>query len=162
VTPVRELDRGRETILTPTIRTARAIFAATTVALVVASAPIASADHAPGPCDFHRGEGMTVRQHSRAQIRCAVARWSVPGGEDVALCIAKRESRLLPWAESGDGLNKGLFQLHVRYWGDNYDAYARPVWQLPKRILSGRTNTIVSIRMAHSIGWGPWGGRTCG
>lgn len=86
----------------------------------------------------------------------------MPGGEDVALCIAKRESRLLPWAESHDGLNKGLFQLHVRYWDGNYDAYARPVWQLPKRILSGRTNAIVSIRMAHSIGWGPWGGRTCG
>ncbi len=137
------------------------MLAATTVALVLISAPSASAHHASGPCDFHRDAGQTVRQHSRAQIRCAVTRWPVPGGDDVALCIAKRESTLLPWAESGDGLNKGLFQLHVRYWDGNYDAYARPTWELPKRILSGRTNAIVSIRMAHDIGWAPWGGRTC-
>ena len=82
----------------------------------------ASARHAPGPCDFHRDDDQTVRQHSREQIRCAVARWPVPGGADVALCIAKRESGLLPWAESGDGLNKGLFQQHVHYWDGNYDA----------------------------------------
>lgn len=128
----------------------------------VALAPIASARHVTGPCDFHREVGQTVREHSRAQIRCAVARWTVPGGEAVALCIAKRESGLLPWAESGDGLNKGLFQQHVDYWHGNYDAYAQSTWQLPRRILSGRTNAIVSIRMAHDIGWGPWGGRRCG
>jgi hypothetical protein len=132
-----------------------------TISLVAMLAPVAWADHAAGPCDFHREEGQTVRQHSRAQIRCAVARWTVPGGKTVALCIAKRESGLLPWAESGDGLNKGLFQQHVRYWDGNYDAYAQRAWQLPRRILSGRTNTIVSIRMAHDIGWGPWGGRNC-
>ena len=129
--------------------------------LLLALAPVASAHHATGPCDFHVEEGQTVRQHSRAQIQCAVARWVVPGGEAVALCIAKRESGLLPWAESRDGLNKGLFQQHVDYWHGNYDAYSQPAWQLPRRILSGRTNTIVSIRMAHAIGWGPWGGRNC-
>ena len=72
-------------------------------------------------------EDVTVRQHSREQIRCAVARWPVPGGADVALCIAKRESGLLPWAESGDGLNKGLFQQHVHYWDGNYDGYTQPM-----------------------------------
>ena len=122
----------------------------------------ASARHAPGPCDFHRDDDQPVRQHSREQIRCAVARWPVPGGAEVALCIAKRESGLLPWAESGDGLNKGLFQQHVHYWDGNYDGYTQRWWDLPRRILSGRTNTIVSIRMASDIGWGPWGGRDCG
>ena len=130
--------------------------------LVLAAAPAARAHHAPGPCDFHRDDDQTVRQHSREQIRCAVARWDVPGGAKVAVCIAKRESGLLPWAESGDGLNKGLFQQHVRYWDGNYDGYTRRAWDLPRRILSGRTNTIVSIRMASDIGWGPWGGRDCG
>lgn len=140
----------------------RATIAVTLAAGVVFTlAPAASADHGLGPCDFHREEGEAVREHSRAQIRCAVGRWTVPGGETVALCIAKRESGLLPWAESGDGLNKGMFQQHVDYWDGNYDAYAQPVWELSRRILSGRTNTIVSIRMAHDIGWGPWGGRDC-
>ena len=73
------------------------------------------------------------------------------------MCIARRESGLLPWAESGDGMNKGLFQQHVNYWDGNYDTFTRSSWGLSRRILSGRTNTIVSIRMAHDpdIGWGP-------
>lgn len=156
-----ELDRGRETIITQAKHITLMTLAGLAISLFAVTAPVASADHALGPCDFHRDEAQTVRQHSRAQIRCAVARWTVPGGEEVALCIAKRESSLLPWAESRDGLNKGLFQLHVDYWRANYEAYARPAWQLPRRMLSGRTNAIVSIRMADDIGWGPWGGRTC-
>ena len=51
--------------------------------------------------------------------RCAV----VP---PIALCIAERESGLLPWAESADGINKGLYQQHVDYWGGNYDNYTGP------------------------------------
>jgi hypothetical protein len=77
------------------------------------------------------------------------------------LCIARRESGLLPWAESADGLNKGLFQQHVRWWASSYDTYTRRVWSLPRSILNGRTNAIVSIRMVHDIGWGPWGGSRC-
>jgi hypothetical protein len=146
----------------PTTRTSRVAIATLTVALVLGVGASASAHHARGPCDFHRGEDETVRQHAREQIRCAVARWPVRGGAAVAVCIAKRESGLLPWAESGDGLNKGLFQQHVRYWDGNYDGYTRRWWDLPRRILSGRTNAIVSIRMASDIGWGPWGGRDCG
>ena len=72
-----------------------------------------------------------------------------PGGAAVALCIARRESGLIPWAESADGMNKGLFQQHVRYWDANYDTYTRPVWRLRSTIINGRTNAIVSIRMAH-------------
>ena len=43
----------------------------------------------------------------------------------------------------------------------NFDLYTRPVWKLRPAIVSGRTNAIVSIRMAHDIGWRPWGGRDC-
>jgi hypothetical protein len=141
---------------------AKALIVAIAASLTLVLAPAASAEHAAGPCDFHREDGVTVRQHSRDRIRCAVRRWSVPGGVTTALCIAKRESGLLPWAESEDGLNKGLYQQHVDYWDGNYDTYTRRAWELSRRILSGRTNSIVSIRMAHDIGWGPWGGRDCG
>ena len=41
----------------------------------------------------------------------------------------RRESGLIPWAESGDGINKGLFQQHVNYWGSNYDNYTSPGWE---------------------------------
>ena len=146
----------------PTTRIAGMAVATLAVTLLLAAAGPASGHHAAGPCDFHRRNGQSVRSHSREQIRCAVARWAVPAGSRTAVCIAKRESGLLPWAESGDGLNKGLFQQHVRYWDGNYDTYTRRGWELSRRILSGRTNTVVSIRMAHDIGWGPWGGRDCG
>jgi hypothetical protein len=146
----------------PASHTARTIVVLLAAGLSFTAAPAASAHHAPGPCDFHREEGVTIRRHSRDQIRCAVKRWSVPGGATTAVCIARRESGLLPWAESRDGLNKGLFQQHVRYWDGNYDSYTRPGWELRRAIVSGRTNTVVSIRMAHDIGWGPWGGRDCG
>ena len=143
------------------VRARGAIVVALAVGLLITVVPAAGAHHVPGPCDFHRGELETVRQHSRAQIRCAVDLWTVPGGVATALCIARRESGLIPWAESGDGLNKGLFQQHVDFWDGNYDTYTRPLWRLRRAILSGRTNAIVSIRMAHTIGWGPWGGRDC-
>ena len=130
-------------------------------ALPVSAGIAAATEDRPGPCDLVREEGETVRAHSRELIRCSVRRWSVPGGADVALCIAKRESGLLPWAESSDGINKGLYQQHVDYWSGNYDNYTSPSWQLRRSILNGRTNAIVSIRMAHDIGWGPWGGRDC-
>ena len=114
--PRVDTDEGRQMRSTSMTRTAPAAWPSRP-AWCSPRAPAASARHAPGPCDFHRGDDETVRQHSREQIRCAVARWPVPGGADVALCIAKRESGLLPWAESGDGLNKGLFQQHVRLLG---------------------------------------------
>lgn len=139
-----------------------AIVGGLAIVLLAATAPAAGSRHNPGPCNFHRGADDTVRQHSRNQIRCSVERWDVPGGVGVALCIARRESGLLPWAASADGKNKGLFQQHVRYWEANFDLYTRPGWELWPAILSGRTNAIVSIRMAHDIGWGPWGGRDCG
>jgi hypothetical protein len=143
--------------------TARVITAFVLVAVAVpVSAGIAAAsDDRPGPCALTLEEGETVQANSRELIRCAVKRWDVPGGAAVALCIARRESGLIPWAESGDGLNKGLYQQHVNYWSRNYDNYTAPNWELKRNILNGRTNAIVSIRMAHDIGWGPWGGRDC-
>jgi hypothetical protein len=136
-------------------------------ALIVASLAMpefarAAATGAPGPCALRRGADETVRQHSRELIRCAAARWPVRGGATTAICIAKRESGLIPTAASSDGMNKGLFQQHVKYWDANYQTYTRKVWQLRPKILNGRTNTIVSIRMVHRIGWGPWGGSRCG
>ncbi len=133
-----------------------------TAAVLPAGAGLAAAgDVQPGPCPLTREKGESVRAHSRQLIRCAAERWSVPGGAAVALCIARRESGLIPSAESRDGLNKGLFQQHVDYWKTNFRTYAAPSWRLSPRILNGRTNAVVSIRMASNIGWGPWGGRHC-
>jgi hypothetical protein len=139
----------------------RAAVVALTVALMLGLAPAASAHHRPGPCDIHLQPGETVVHHSKELIRSAVARWAVNGGAARAICIAKRESGLIPTAESSDGDFLGLFQHMASAWPDRYDAWTWPGWQLKSGALNGRTNTVVTIRMAHAGGWGAWGALDC-
>lgn len=145
-------------------RTTRAVVVAAlaaATALATVASPPASARHREGPCDPHRQEDETVSAHQRELIRCATNHWRVFGGYEKALCIAKRESGLDPRAVSGDGKYLGLFQHAKRYWPGRYDAYTQPSWELNDSALIGRTNAIVSIRMARDVGWGPWRGTGC-
>lgn len=130
------------------------------VSVMLALAPPAAAHHKAGPCDFHQEEGETIRHFSKRLIRCAVKdSGPVPGGATRALCIAKRESGLLPWVESATGLYVGLFQHAREYWKGRYAAYTDPAEELPTRMKSGRTNSIVAIRVVrkagtwHDAGW---------
>lgn len=109
---------------------------------------------AAGPCATNDAAAATVQQVSRAEIRCAVDRFGpVPGGEKRAICIARRESGLVPTARSRPkGLYVGLYQ-HLRAaWKTRYDDYTDPTWGLPTSPFSGRTNAIVTIRMVQAIG----------
>jgi hypothetical protein len=129
---------------------------------IAASHPsIAGADHRPGPCGLRRQRGETVRAHERELIRCATNHWGVFGGYRKALCIAKRESGLDPKAVSADGNYLGLYQHARRYWPARYAEYTKPSWGLNDDALVGRTNAIVSIRMAHADGWSAWHGTGC-
>jgi hypothetical protein len=83
-------------------------------------------------------------------IRCAARRWTVPGGPDKAVAVARCESGLDPGA-SGAG-NAGVFQQRVVYWG----ARARAFGFAGASVYDGRANVIVSIRMAHAGGWDAW------
>jgi hypothetical protein len=87
----------------------------------------------------------------RRLIRCAVDRWPVPGGAHYAIHIAKRESGLHAHAFNSGGY-AGLFQQSVHYWSGRARRYGFP----GTSPFDGRANTIVSIRMAHAGGWGPW------
>jgi hypothetical protein len=149
-----------------------AIAAALVVALVggmfsaAAGAPAAGTGDAapPGPCALARRQGEGVRTFSKRLIRCAVAHWSVRGGIDKAICVAKRESGLIPRAISADGRYLGLYQHAKRYWPGRYDATTRPEWKLENDALNGRTAAIVTIRMVHRggrHGWDPWRGKGC-
>ena len=149
------MDRPRST------HTRRAAVVALTVAVMLGLAPGASAHHRPGPCDIHLQPGETVVHHSKELIRCAVARWAVNGGATRAICIARRESGLIPTAESSGGDYLGLFQHMASAWPDRYDAWTWPGWRLKSDALNGRTNTVVTIRMAHDGGWGAWGALDC-
>ena len=119
----------------------------------------------PGPCDLHAEDGETVTQLAARTIRCAVRRLGpVPGGPTRAICIADRESGLDPEAVSPSGQYRGLFQHALTYWAWRYDTFTREIWELPERILHGRTNAIVTIRMVGRYGtWADagWPVRDC-
>jgi hypothetical protein len=116
-----------------------------------------------GPCALSRRSGESVQHLSIRLIRCAAARWAVPGGARKAICIARRESGLVPTATSASGRYLGLYQHSKTYWPKNYRTYTQPRWALKTSALNGRTNAIVSVRMAHdpAVGWRPWRGTGC-
>ena len=84
-------------------------------------------------------------------IHCTVRRWHVPGGARKAIYVARRESGLRPHAYNRGGY-KGLYQQSTRYWPGRARQYGFPHWSA----FNGRANVIVSIRMVHRGGWGPW------
>ena len=105
----------------------------------------------------------TVERKVAALIRCAVRRYSVPGGAATALRIARCESgeHLWPWAYSNG--NAGVFQQRIAYWPGRARAYLRASWfpvhyadVVDHGWFRARANVLVSIRMAHAGGWGPW------
>ena len=114
-----------------------------------------------GPCALTRIDGEAIQDFSIRIIQCAADRWPVPGGAETAICIAKRESGLVPTASSATGQYLGLFQHSAVAWPDRYDEWTRPVWRLSQSALNGRTNAVVTMRMVNAEGWGPWSGVGC-
>ena len=129
----------------------------------VASAHPAGPTRVPGPCALTRQDGERIQSFSIRLIRCAAAKWPVPGGATKAVCIARHESGLVPTATSPSGQYLGLFQDSKTYWPTNYRHYTYPVWRLKTTALNGRSNAVVSVRMAHNpaVGWRPWRGTGC-
>lgn len=146
----------------------RCALAVAAVALIIAI-PATTAAHATGgPCSaprfayITRSEGRNhITTDVKALIGCAVREWSVPGGVTTALCIANRESGFWPWAHNESSDARGLFQHLQRYWPDRATNDLHQ-WWMPNVWVPGaynaRANVLVSIRMAHRGGWGPWGG----
>ena len=132
------------------ILAAVAALALTAVTLV---APAASAHHRAGPCDADRVADETIQHFMKRKITCAVDLFGpVPGGSDRAICIANRESGLIPTASSATGMYLGLFQHSAAAWPDRYAKWTDLAWELSSDALSGRTNAIVTIRMVHAAG----------
>src|SRR5215510_8188691 len=113
----------------------------------------AAVRHPPHPCDLARRDGETIRHLSKRLIACAVGAYGpVKGGATRAICIAKRESDLVPTASSKTGQYLGLYQHAATYWPTRFDTYTRPSWDLSASALSGRSNAIVTVRMVHTFG----------
>jgi hypothetical protein len=114
-----------------------------------------------GPCPLIRLEGEAIQAFSKRLIQCAATRWPVEGGAEKAICIAERESGLIPTASSPTGMYVGLFQHSAADWPRRYEEWTRPYWRLKENPYNGRTNAIVTIRMVNAEGWGPWAGVGC-
>jgi hypothetical protein len=114
-----------------------------------------------GPCPLVRLEDEAIQAFSKRLIECAATRWPVEGGAEKAICIAQRESGLIPTASSPTGMYVGLFQHSAADWPRRYDEWTRPYWRLKVNPYNGRTNAIVTIRMVNAEGWGPWAGVGC-
>jgi hypothetical protein len=84
-------------------------------------------------------------------IRCAARRWNVSGGPHKAIRVARCESRLDPHAYNPGGY-AGVFQQATRYWPGRATTYGFHDYS----VFNGRANIMVSVRMAHRGGWGPW------
>jgi hypothetical protein len=84
-------------------------------------------------------------------IRCAARRWDVAGGPDKAVAVARCESRLNPRAYNPGGY-AGVFQQATKYWPSRATTYGFRDYS----VYNGRANVMVSVRMAHRGGWGPW------
>lgn len=105
-----------------------------------------------GPCQLVRSNGEVVQAFTKRLITCAAARWITPGGAARAICIAHRESGLVPTATSPGRHYLGLFQHSADDWHHRYRVWAWPAWHLATSALNGRTNTIVTFRMVAAAG----------
>jgi hypothetical protein len=126
-----------------------------------AGLPRTTTPPAPGPCALVRSVDEVIQDFSIRIITCAADKWPVEGGADKAICIARRESGLIPTASSPTGLYVGLFQHSAADWPRRYDQWTRASWQLKENPYNGRTNAIVTMRMANAQGWGAWAGAGC-
>jgi len=73
-----------------------------------------------------------------------------------ALAIAQRESGLAWYAVNPSSGAAGVYQHLPQYWKARVLSY--PALRLGPSVFNARSNILVAIRMAHSGGWGPWGG----
>ena len=87
----------------------------------------------------------------KKMIRCAARHWRVPGGAHKALRVARCESRFNPRAYNPGGY-AGVYQQATDYWPGRSHTYGFHDYS----VFNGRANIMVSVRMAHRGGWGPW------
>ena len=134
--------------------------AALVVSIVLLSVPAASSaafesgsyERVPRklcPIDWRQG-----RFQVKKLIRCAEARWAVPGGASKALSIANRESNFRPTAYNSYSGAAGIYQHLRRYWPGRATDYGFK----GRSAFNGRANIMVTMRMVHRGGWHPWDG----
>jgi hypothetical protein len=142
--------------MTQTMTLRRRILAALILTATLVMLQATTADAAPletgrvsaRVCDYDWRQGPW---HVRQLIRCAATRWSVPGGALMALYVADRESNYDPQAYNPSGA-AGIYQHLLSYWPGRATTYGFHGWSA----FNARANIIVTMKMVHGSGWGPW------
>lgn len=142
----------------------QAAVAGSTIAALGASGARVRVDR-EAECRYGRSDGQPGYStlDVRRVIRCAVGKWSVPGGYDKAVAVASCESGSDLLDHSTDGYT-GTFQQSTRYWDGRRAAYNPVGWDKPLQhpAWHPRANVVVSIRMAHADGdWSDWSQGAC-
>jgi hypothetical protein len=105
-------------------------------------------------CRTSDGNGWSHKD-VRQSIRCAATKWHVPGGPSKAVRIARCESGLNPRARLGQF--SGVFQQGSSWWRGRFRQYnPNHGYKLSRSIWNARSNIVVSVRMMHAVGLGPW------
>lgn len=147
-----------------------------TIALLIGAAlcapafmPVASADSDLGyattdlawrheSCRFQSANPRNwTRWEVRSTIACAVDRWAVP--LETAMAIADRESGFYAKARNPSSGACGIYQHLPRYWPgrvSNHNFGAPKKYDVAPGCENARSNVLVSVRMMHTIGLGPW------
>jgi len=100
-------------------------------------------------------KGTWTAREEAITARCVVARWSVPGGLTTFIGTIECESHWYRLAYNPAGY-VGLAQHDVESWSGRVRSYAPPLWGLSPRWQNSRTMLTITVRMVHSMGWGPW------
>jgi transglycosylase-like protein with SLT domain len=139
------------------IRTRRHVVAALTLTAILFLSPAvhsraATSDEVNGVppkiCAFDWRRGPW---HVKQLIACAARHWGVPGGVATALAVASRESHFDPRAYNPSGC-AGIYQHMLRYWPGRARQFGFTGWSA----FNARANIIVTMKMVHGGGWGPW------
>jgi hypothetical protein len=98
----------------------------------------------------------TAREE-RLTAECALAHWSVSGGLSKFVQVGNCESGWNRLASNG-GQYLGLFQHAAPYWSGRVGSLMPRAWRLGQwsRWQNSRAQIVVTARMVHSGGWGPW------
>lgn len=91
----------------------------------------------------------------RLTTECVLDRWSVAGGISKFTAVGQCESGWNRLA-SNAGRYLGLFQHAASAWVSRVRAYEPRGWDLRQRWQNSRAQIVVTARMVHAGGWGPW------
>lgn len=100
-------------------------------------------------------EGVWTPLEERLTSECAIAKWSVSGGYARFYDVAACESGWNRFA-SNSGRYLGLFQHAAPYWRGRVNSLTPDGWELAPSWTNSRTQIVVTARMVHGGGWGPW------